>query len=136
MFVAVGLSSKPMDLVRNTVLLVEDEPDLRGLYATILTSAGFNVQQAADGEEALDMIDDTMPDIVVLDLWLPTLDGYTVLAEIAANTHTHNVPVIVVTGTDTDLRRVRTARVLRKPVDPADLVAAVRESIAGATPTA
>jgi DNA-binding NtrC family response regulator len=101
------------------------------MYRLTLASAGFNVHEADDGESALGMLDGDgpLPDVVVLDLWMPTLDGLSLLAEWAANSHTRNIPVVVVTGTDIDAMRIRAAHVLRKPVDPDDLVAAVRRCL-------
>ena len=111
-----------------TVLLVEDEADLREMYRAALTASGFAVREADDGINALEMFDDDgpFPDVVVLDLWLPTLDGLSLLDELAANSQTRDIPVVVVTGAGIDTARIRAAHTLRKPVDPADLIAAVQ----------
>ncbi len=58
-----------------TVSIVEDDPDLRRIFANALFWAGFRVEQAGDGPTALQMIENDPPDVLVLDLMLPTLDG-------------------------------------------------------------
>jgi CheY-like chemotaxis protein len=125
------LTIKEVDLPRRTVLLVEDEADLRRLYADALKSAGLHVREAADGTDALLVMDDVRPDAIVLDLWLPMLDGMSVADEIASSSHTRDIPIIVVTGTSGDVSGVKAVRVLRKPIDPVDLIAAVRDAVGG-----
>jgi DNA-binding response OmpR family regulator len=113
-----------------SVLVVEDDDDLRGLFRDSLRSAGFEVSEASDGPAALAMLDDQAFDVVVLDIWLPTMDGVAVREQIAANAHTADIAVIVVTGTVVDVNRLPSARVLHKPIDPIELVDAVRASLA------
>ena len=96
-----------------------------------MKSAGFNVCEASDGVQALRCIEETVPDVVVLDIGLPMLDGMSVREELAAHGHTRDIPVIVVTGDAVDVPRLErtTTRLLRKPVNPSDLIAAVRAAI-------
>jgi DNA-binding response OmpR family regulator len=115
---------------RNTILVVEDNDDLRRLFRDRLKSAGFDVREASDGMQALRSIEDVPPDLVVLDIGLPMLDGLSVRDELAAHAETRDIPIVVVTGTLADVGRVKAARVLRKPVDLDDLVAAVRALLA------
>jgi DNA-binding response OmpR family regulator len=120
---------------RPRVLLVEDHDDLRRLFATALTLAGFTVRQATDGLEALRAIDVDPPDIVVLDLILPVVDGFAVRREMEEHAHTRGIPVVVVTAIPQhDLQSFNAACTLTKPVMPADLVAAVRRCLARGTP--
>jgi two-component system cell cycle response regulator DivK len=115
------------------VLVVEDDEDLRKLFRDSLIIAGFDAREAEDGLSALQLIESDPPDLVLLDLLLPTLDGYAVREEIAANARTQAIPVVIVTAVaSTNYKRLHPARVLRKPVLPDDLVAVVRASLAGA----
>lgn len=118
---------------KSTVLVVEDDADLRRVYKLALTFAGFNVQEAADALDALRHIEIEPPDLVVLDLILPGLSGLVVQQEVAAHAHTRNIPVVVVTGSDVNLEHVDLACVLRKPVSPEKLVDTVRSCLAGAS---
>jgi DNA-binding response OmpR family regulator len=102
---------------------VEDDPDLRRLYKLTLSLAGYTVEEASDGLEALHRIDDRPPDLVVLDLGLPTVSGYAVHQEIESHAHTRNIPIVVVTGTDDVPPDVPC--VLRKPIVPNRLLEAV-----------
>ena len=118
-----------MALSGPSVLVVEDDPDLRYLYRVSLTVAGFIVREAADGYMALAALEDSMPDVIVLDLGLPRVSGFIVLDEIAARQHTDTarLSVVVVTGLDTDHRR--NATYLRKPVEAPQLVNTVRRVV-------
>ena len=60
------------------LLVVDDEPNIRDLLASFLRFAGFEVSTAADGNSALCIVDDAQPDLVVLDVMLPDMDGFTV----------------------------------------------------------
>jgi DNA-binding response OmpR family regulator len=115
---------------KKSVLIVEDDADLRRLYCDVLKANGFALCEAADGPRALRLIEDNPPDVIVLDIMLPTLDGYSVREEIAGNAHTRNIPVIIVTGAEVDVKRLSAARVLKKPIDPFELLRAVRAAIA------
>ena len=90
-----------------TVLLVEDEEPLRRVVRDLLEREGFTVTEAADGVAALDEIDRSAPDIVVLDLNLPRLDGYAVLTHIRARPATARLPVIVLTAKGDEDSEVR-----------------------------
>ena len=119
---------------RLTILIVEDDDDLRRLYRTTLTLAGFDVEEAADGLDALRRMESRKPDLVVLDLGLPTLSGVAVQQEIAAHAYTRQIPVVVVTGTTMNLDHLDVACVMRKPVEPDELVKTIRSCLAAAAP--
>jgi CheY-like chemotaxis protein len=89
------------------VLLVEDEEPLRRVVKDLLEREGFVVSEAPDGVAALDEIDRSAPDVVVLDLNLPRLDGYGVLSHLRARQATANLPVIVLTAKGDEDSEVR-----------------------------
>ena len=89
------------------VLLVEDEDALRRVLKDLLEREGFTIFEAADGVKALDEIDRANPDIVVLDLNLPRLDGYGVLSHLRARPATVDLPVIVLTAKGDEDSEVR-----------------------------
>src|SRR5687768_17032265 len=99
-----------------TILIVEDDDDLRRMIRTTLTLAGYEVEEAGDGLEAIHKIDQTPPDLVVLDLMLPQISGFVVHQEIAAHVMTRQIPVVIITGSTVDLGQVKAACVLRKPI--------------------
>jgi type II secretory ATPase GspE/PulE/Tfp pilus assembly ATPase PilB-like protein/CheY-like chemotaxis protein len=80
------------------VLLVDDEDDLRRVMRDLLEREGFTVKEARDGVQALDEVDRHAPDIIVLDLNLPGLDGYGVLSHIRSRPATRDIPVVVLTA--------------------------------------
>jgi DNA-binding response OmpR family regulator len=119
---------------RQRVLIVEDDADLRQLYRQTLSMAGYDVMEARGGFEALRHLDSKLPDIVVLDLLLPGLDGRTVRDELAAQTLTSQIPIVVVTGSTEKLESLEVACILRKPFSPERLVEAVRTCLAAGPP--
>jgi CheY-like chemotaxis protein len=80
------------------VLLVEDSKFLRMANEHVLSRAGYLVSTAADGEEALQVAKDKLPDIILLDMMLPKISGPEVLKALKANPATKNIPVIVLTS--------------------------------------
>jgi type II secretory ATPase GspE/PulE/Tfp pilus assembly ATPase PilB-like protein/CheY-like chemotaxis protein len=89
------------------VLLVDDEDDLRRVMRDLLEREGYSVQEARDGVQALDQVDRHAPDVIVLDLNLPGLDGYGVLAQLRSRNATRNIPVIVLTAKGDEENEVR-----------------------------
>jgi DNA-binding response OmpR family regulator len=117
------------------ILIVEDDIDLRRMFKTALSLAGFDVDEAGDGLEALRIIETRPPDMVVLDLMLRALDGLSVQQELAARATTATIPIVIVTGSTIDTDRVPVACVLRKPVMPDELVRTVKQCLKAAAGT-
>jgi DNA-binding response OmpR family regulator len=90
-----------------TILLVEDEDPLRRVLRDLLEREGFAVVEARDGVQALDEVDRHAPDIVVLDLNLPRLDGYGVLSHLRSRQQTATLPVLVLTANGDEDSEVR-----------------------------
>jgi CheY-like chemotaxis protein len=109
------------------ILVVEDDADLRRMFRTALAMSGYEVEEAGDGVDALRLIDNRVPDLIVLDLVLRSLDGVSVQQELAARAITRHVPVVIVTGSSIDTDSLEVACVLRKPVQPDELVRTVRQ---------
>lgn len=104
-----------MDEQPKKILVVEDEGAMRDIVAHKLQSHGFLVSQAADGKEGLVVFDREHPDLVLLDLMLPEVDGFTVLETIRKNPDptVANTPVIILSNiwNDQDILRVRELKV-------------------------
>jgi type II secretory ATPase GspE/PulE/Tfp pilus assembly ATPase PilB-like protein/CheY-like chemotaxis protein len=90
-----------------TVLLVEDEESLRKVMRDLLERDGYTVAEAADGIKALDAVDRHAPDVILLDLNLPGLDGYSVLQQLRSRASTSRIPVIVLTAKGDEDNEVR-----------------------------
>ncbi len=80
------------------ILIVEDDKFLRELISRKLLNEGFKIDEAIDGEEALRKIEEAKPDLVLLDLILPGLDGFEVLERIKDNPSTNIVPVLILSN--------------------------------------
>jgi two-component system cell cycle response regulator DivK len=113
---------------RSLVLLVEDDRDGRLLFAAWLLSAGFRVEQAHNGLQALERARDLLPDAILTDLNIPGIDGYELTRRLKSDPRTSSIPVLAVTGyapfTQDPARADRAGCdvVLLKPCDPDVLV--------------
>jgi DNA-binding response OmpR family regulator len=117
-----------------SILIVEDDADLRAMYRVALVLAGYQVRVAIDGLDALRQIDSYPPDLVVLDLGLPVLSGHVVREQIAASAVTRHISILVVTGTPEKATGLDVACVLTKPVATDRLIDAVRSCLAEGAP--
>jgi type II secretory ATPase GspE/PulE/Tfp pilus assembly ATPase PilB-like protein/ActR/RegA family two-component response regulator len=93
--------------VGSTILLVDDEDHLRRLLKDLLEREGYEVVEARDGAEALEQIDRHGPDVMLLDLNLPGMDGYSVLAHVRSRPATESLPVVVLTAKGDEDNEVR-----------------------------
>lgn len=117
----------PAEPPRHRILVVDDEPDITGLVAYHLARAGYRVSTAQTGTEALRTARDERPDLVVLDLMLPGVSGYDVLAELRRRPETRTVGVILLTARKEESDRIRGLSLgaddyLAKPFSPQELV--------------
>jgi two-component system response regulator VicR len=80
------------------ILVAEDEQDIMEIFKTALENNGFTVEPAYDGEEALRKINESKPDLVLLDLMMPKVDGFNVNLRLKENPETAEIPVVVITG--------------------------------------
>jgi two-component system, OmpR family, alkaline phosphatase synthesis response regulator PhoP len=121
------------------ILVVEDEPDIRGLIVHHLSRDGFRCQTAGSGADALAHVRKTRPDLVVLDLMLPGLDGLEVCRRLRADPTTAGLPIIMLTAKADEVDRVVGLELgaddyLAKPFSPKELVARVRAVLRRARP--
>ena len=120
------------------VLLVEDDRDGRLLFAEWLRDAGFRVDAAHNGLQALDRALETLPDAILTDLHIPGIDGYELTRRLKADPRTHAIPVLAITGyapfTQDPSRADRAGcdAILPKPCDPDDLITTLHGLIAEA----
>lgn len=116
---------------RSRVLLVDDYPDAREMYSEYLRFSGFDVVEAANGLEALERAADSSPDIILMDLSLPVMDGWEATRRLKANRQTSSIPVVALTGhalagVSEDARRAGCDAFVTKPCLPEDLVREIR----------
>ena len=110
------------------MLVVDDYEDARTFFCTFLQLAGYEVLSAADGQDALDVARRQRPDLILLDLKMPRMDGETFRREQLADANLSAIPVIVVTGSSAGAQiaqRMAAIDYLGKPIDSGMLLAAV-----------
>jgi DNA-binding response OmpR family regulator len=129
---AMAQDTKPL----RTVLVVDDESMVREVVCAYLEREGFTTVEAIDGQAALERVADHEPDLIVLDVMLPKLDGYSVLTELRKRTQ---VPVILLTARAAEVDRVLGLELgaddyVVKPFSPRELTARVRSVLRRAAP--
>ena len=95
------------DSMEKTILIIEDDKFLRELIAQKLTKEGYKMSEAVDGEEGIKKVKEEKPDLVLLDLILPGIDGFEVLSQIKGDQTTSSIPVIILSnlGQKEDIER-------------------------------
>jgi len=121
------------------ILIVDDEPDNRVLLEIIMKSEGYITLCAASGEEALASVDSHPPDLILLDLMMPGMDGFQVTARVKGDGATKHIPVMVITAmndraTTTRVRAAGAEDVLSKPIDRRTLCEHVRQLLRAKEP--
>ncbi len=115
------------------IVYVEDELEMIDLVKLILSRKGYDVIGAAGGREGLDIIREVIPDLVLLDLMMPDIEGWDVYQQIRADDATKHIPVIVVTAKAQNIDKVLGLHIAKvndyisKPFSPQDLVASVEK---------
>ena len=123
------MTTKP---ARPRVLLVDDYPDAREMYSEYLQFSGFDVVEAANGIEALQSALDRAPDIILMDLSLPVMDGWEATRRLKADDRTASIPVVALTGhalagISEGAKRAGCDAFVTKPCLPEDLVKEIRK---------
>mgnify|MGYP000076620823 CR=1 FL=1 len=113
------------------IVVVEDEPDILEVLCYNLKREGYQVFESLDGHEGLSLIEQKVPDIVLLDLMLPGLDGLEICRKLKANSNTQHIPIIMVTakGEESDIvlgLGVGADDYIPKPFSPRELIARVQ----------
>ncbi|QQR77369.1 MAG: response regulator [Candidatus Moraniibacteriota bacterium] len=122
-----------MSAERRKVCLIDDEEAIREVYTVALTAEGFDVVSAENGETGLDLIRAEHPDIILLDLQMPLMDGFDVLKTLATDKDIAKIPVIILSNTDNEdaFRKAGTFNtrffLIKSLTTPKKVVGAVRE---------
>jgi two-component system cell cycle response regulator DivK len=123
------MNTKPQ---RPRVLIVDDYPDAREMYSEYLQYSGFDVVEAENGMEALQRAVDTSPDIILMDLSLPVMDGWEATRRLKADKRTASIPVVALTGhalagISEGAKKAGCDAFVTKPCLPEDLVKEIRK---------
>ena len=113
------------------MLVVDDSDVIRSLIVLNLELEGFDVYEAHDGQECLDMVEQVNPDLITLDVAMPRRDGFSTLEALRANPATAGIPIVIVSARAQGADLTRGAELgvnayLTKPFEPSELVEAVR----------
>ena len=114
------------------ILVIEDHEENRRLLHDLLTSAGYEMLEASTGEDGLAAAEQHRPDLILMDIQLPGLDGYEVTRRIKANPALRHIPVIVVTsyalsGDEAKAKEAGSDAYVAKPFSPRQLLGKIRE---------
>jgi len=127
-------------LVSELVMVIEDEKEIRDLVRYNLEKAGYRVAAAADGEEGLKQLFASRPDVLVLDLMLPGINGLEIVREVRGEPLTHDLPVLILTARSAEMDKLLGFEqgaddYLTKPFSPRELVARVGALLRRTKPT-
>lgn len=116
------------------VLVVDDSPTEQHVLTRVLEKNGFETLVASDGEEAINMASSSQPDLILMDVVMPGMNGFQATRQLSRNPDTSAIPVVMVTSKDQETDRVWGLRqgavdYLMKPVKQDDLLAAIRARI-------
>ena len=118
-------------MVRRDVLVVEDDPALRRLVATAVASCGLQVRGAENGIEALALVREQIPDLIVLDLQLPEMDGREFLNQVRSTRRCRDIPVVVTSAaynvTSQTLQELDVQAFVAKPFDLDELLNTIEQ---------
>ncbi|MGV8921135.1 MAG: EAL domain-containing protein [Pseudomonas sp.] len=117
-----------------TILIVDDDPQARKLLDMLLQHQGYHIRMACSGEEALQIVKDHPPDLILLDVMMPGMDGFQVASQLKANSDTSNIPIIMLTALNDHAARLEglaagAEEFVSKPVDQAELWLRVRNML-------
>jgi two-component system cell cycle response regulator DivK len=121
---------------RRTVLVVDDHEDNRRILRDLLQSAGYEIVEATTGEDAVATAEARVPDLILMDIQLPGIDGYEATRRIKANDALRRIPLIVVTsyalsGDDAKAFAAGADAYVAKPFSPRAMLAKIREHLPG-----
>jgi two-component system, OmpR family, response regulator VicR len=125
-----------MSKIIRQVVYIEDEPEMIDLVKLILATKGYNVTGAHGGREGLDLVRKIIPDVVLLDLMMPGMDGWEVFQQLRADEATRQIPVIIVTAKAQNIDKVLGLHIAKvddyisKPFSPDDLTTSIERVLA------
>ena len=116
------------------ILVVEDQEDNRKIVHDLLTSAGYKILEAVTGDEGVTMAEQDMPDLILMDIQLPGIDGYEATRQIKAKPGLSHIPIIAVTsyalsGDEATALEAGCDAYFAKPYSPRELLAKIREYV-------
>ncbi len=125
------MGNRPAEPAGRLVLVADDDAAVRDLVCEVLQEAGFRTLVATDGEEVTEQARAHRPALIILDVMMPNVDGYTTLTRLRSDPRTGEIPVIILTGQAEPLYRTLSAGVgavahLTKPFSPGHLTETVR----------
>jgi CheY-like chemotaxis protein len=93
-------------MARKRILVIDDEDDIREMFQRLL-SESYKVLTAANGQEGLSLMGEELPDLVIMDIAMPVMNGYQFLEKVKGDRRTEDMPVIAISGVDTDIDRLK-----------------------------
>ena len=122
---------------RKTILVVEDEPDTVTYLSTLLEDAGYNTVAAEDGDQALEKVRSSRPDLITLDITMPNKSGVRFYRDMKESNQWKSIPIIIVTGISSDFEKFISTRqqvpppegYVSKPIDKEQMLSLIKEHV-------
>lgn len=126
---------------KKNILLVDDDPDFVEAVRLIVENGGYNVRVAYDGQEGLKAVEELKPDLIVLDVMMPVMDGHATCAKLKSDPATKDIPIILLTAvadrvttskySHRDMLESEAEDYMPKPVDPPELLNLIESWLKG-----
>ncbi|HDR06854.1 MAG TPA: response regulator [Candidatus Coatesbacteria bacterium] len=129
------MTNEPKSLESKLILVADDEPDIVNIVEIILKSKGYGVLKAANGLEALELAERYNPDLILLDIMMPDMDGWEVLRLLSVDPSTAGIPVAMISAKTSSRAKIASMQegavdYITKPFDSHELLSKVREILA------
>lgn len=117
------------------ILLVDDDMTLHEMYAERLKAEGYTIVSAYDGEEAIEKVTKETPDLILLDIMMPKINGIDVMKKLREDESTANIPIILLTALVQEISKVKTmmkdydSYLIKSEIMPADVIKTIEESL-------
>jgi DNA-binding response OmpR family regulator len=126
-------SKKPL-LMKPKILVIDDERSIRILLESFLLRSGYEVESRDDGEKAFEWLETNLPDLIICDVQMKNMDGYTFVQKLRERGHTKNTPVVMLSGVEGSKERVKCYKLgaqdfLVKPFNPDELHEIIKKNL-------
>ncbi len=128
------------DVPSASILYIEDDPEMIDLVSLILNRLGYQVTGANGGRKGLELVKSSLPDLILLDLMMPDMDGWDVYHQLKNSDPTKNIPVIIITARSQTIDKVLAFQIAKvddyiiKPFKPAELIESVKKVLTAVKP--
>ncbi|MEQ8959933.1 MAG: response regulator, partial [Coleofasciculus sp. C2-GNP5-27] len=134
LFCILKMSASPNNSFKETILIVDDSPDNLSVLRKLLAEQGYTVRVSLNGRQALQSVDLMQPDLILLDILMPDIDGYQVCQQLKANPETQAIPIIFISARKETLDKVKAFEIgaadyISKPIETQEVLVRIEHQL-------